>query len=210
MGAGDVSLRARMRVVFKLAGIELSHESESSADAVAAMAVVKARVCLLSTCLDGHAFLAVARIGSRNPRVPILLLDASPSIERMRSALRAGASGYLPTDGEDTRIARAIDVVRSGQLALPRDMVGGLVEELLRPGRLTASTLLSGGPNSLTRRERELLQMLASGMSSEWIAQQLYVSPATVRSHVMRIARKLGLKGRNEVVAYAKQMARLR
>lgn len=186
------------------AGLTLVCRVDTAASAMSAALAHRPDLCLLSTSLEADGLTATARLTGRLPSLPVILLDDAPNAHRLRHALRAGAAGYLPANLDDASLLRAVESVRRGQLAIPRDMVRQLVDDLLRPGRRTVTRMRSTGADALSAREREILGLLGRGLSSERIAAELYLAPATVRSHVHRISKKLGLRGREALVAFAK------
>ena len=119
-------------------------------------------------------------------------------------ALRAGASGFLSKEVEIEALPRALEGLRQGQAAISRTMTLALVE------RLRASPNGSSGmrpvKSPLTAREWEVIDLLKQTKSTDQIADELVLSPETIRSHVKNILRKLKVRSRREAVAVADEM----
>ncbi len=121
--------------------------------------------------------------------------------EYVTAAIAAGASGFLVKDTEPVELLRALRVVAAGESLLAPTVTRRLISEFIaRPAqrRLDTSVL-----SELTDREREVLALVAGGLSNDEIAAHLVISPATARTHVSRILTKLGLRGRVQAVVLA-------
>src|SRR5919106_6081910 len=112
----------------------------------------------------------------------------------------SGASGYLLKDMDPDRLAAALKGVLEGEAALPRHLVGRLVDEFrTREGKRRLPIFKQRG-SSLTSREWEVLQFLREGMSTAQIAKRLFVTPVTVRTHVSSVLKKLQVPDRQAAV----------
>jgi DNA-binding NarL/FixJ family response regulator len=131
----------------------------------------------------------------------ILIVGASETGEEIFSSLRAGASGFLASDTEPTDLMHGIRAVAAGDAALSPAGVRRLIAELAtQPERRLA------GPeqlDELTAREREVMALVAGGLTNDDIAEQLVVTRATAKTHVSRVMGKLGARHRAEVVTLA-------
>jgi DNA-binding NarL/FixJ family response regulator len=116
-------------------------------------------------------------------------------------ALRAGASGFLLKDAPPELLVDAIRVVARGDALLAPSITRRLIERFLRQPVLAAPG--SKPLDQLTAREREVLELIAHGLSNNEIAVRLYLTEATVKTHVAHIYRKLGLRDRAQAVVYA-------
>jgi DNA-binding NarL/FixJ family response regulator len=115
-------------------------------------------------------------------------------------ALEAGASGFL---SKSSPLAELTDAVRSlvrGEILIPSRMMGGLLARLIRRRREQDHALRA--LSRLTRREREVLRLLAQGTDNDGIAQTLVISPQTARTHVQNVLGKLGVHSRLEAAAF--------
>jgi DNA-binding NarL/FixJ family response regulator len=135
------------------------------------------------------------------PRV--LILTTFDLDEYVYDALRAGASGFLLKDIDPPELVRAVRAVHAGEALLAPAITRRLVEHFTRrpaPGSRTPPEL-----EELTARELDVLRELARGLSNAEIAAALFLSPATVKTHVARILMKLGLRDRVQAVVFAYQ-----
>jgi two-component system NarL family response regulator len=136
-----------------------------------------------------------------SPSSKVLLLTASESEEDLLVGVKAGARGYLTKDTPLPELISAIDAVDAGGAALSPMMAGKLLDvanQLLRNEELLASR----NP-TLTRREIEVLELVAQGNTNREIGELLFISENTVKNHIRNILDKLGLHSRNEAVLYA-------
>lgn len=124
---------------------------------------------------------------------PVLILTTYGSDADILSAIEAGASGYLLKDAPTDELAAAIRAAASGAVALGPAIQARLLDRMRRP------TL------SLTARELEVLNLVALGRSNDAIARELFLSRATVKSHLAHVYDKLGVQSRTEAIAVARQ-----
>jgi DNA-binding NarL/FixJ family response regulator len=143
---------------------------------------------------------ATRRIRSEHPGVQIVVLTTYADDESVFAALRAGARGYLTKDVGAEEIARAIAAVRDGDAQLAPSVQRRLLEAVASGESTRRPT---GLPDGLTRREAEVLTLIAAGRSNAEIAQDLFISQTTVKTHINNIFAKTGLRDRAQAVAYA-------
>ena len=159
--------------------------------------------------LDGIA--ATAQLRERLPAAQVLVLTTYADEDAIVRALRAGARGYLTKDASAEQIETAIRAVHAGQTYLDPAVQERLVAALIsRPPPPDPADPAGPGPSGkppdgLTIREAEVLRLLASGLSNAEIAQCLYLSHATVKTHINRIFAKTGVRDRAQAVRYAYQ-----
>jgi DNA-binding NarL/FixJ family response regulator len=152
--------------------------------------------------LDGlaatRALLGPERVEGHRPRV--LMLTTFDLDDYIYEALRAGASGFLLKDSEPEELLHAVRVVAAGEALLSPSVTRRLIENFVaaRPHPSTRSTALNG----LTDREREVLRLIALGMSNAEIAASLFIAEQTTKTHVSRILQKLGLRDRVQAVVF--------
>jgi DNA-binding NarL/FixJ family response regulator len=146
---------------------------------------------------------ATRRIAAADARVRVLILTTFDLDEYAFGALRAGASGFLLKDVRPVELVAAIRTVAAGDAVIAPRVTRRLLEEYAQV--LPVSGLSQRYPqlSALTEREREVLVAVARGLSNTEIAASLFVSEATVKSHVGRILAKLGLRDRVQVVVLA-------
>lgn len=197
--AASDAIRAGVRLALDGHGFVVCAEESSSGAAVEAALRERPDVCLLDLGLPGGGVAAAAEIASRRPDVAVVMLASSPPSAQVFEALSAGARGFLPSDIQADRLHVALRAVVEGEVALPRSLVGEVVEELRRtrgapprPGRRT--------PEQLTGREWEVLECMREGLSTGEIARRLFIADVTVRRHAGRIMHKLGVATRAEAV----------
>jgi DNA-binding NarL/FixJ family response regulator len=148
---------------------------------------------------------ATRRIIAEEPAVRILALTTFDLDEYAFGALRAGASGFLLKDVRPTELTAAIRTVASGDAVVSPRVTRRLLDEYARVTVAPGSTRSDRCPElaELTDRERDVLDAMARGLSNAEIGEQLFVSEATVKSHVGRILSKLGVRDRVQVVVLA-------
>jgi DNA-binding NarL/FixJ family response regulator len=154
--------------------------------------------------MDGiDATAAIA--GPDRPRV--LILTTYHQDEYVYRALQAGASGFLLKSAEPDRLAHAIELVNAGEALLAPEVTARLIATHVThhagPDVPSAPDTSRGPLASLTPREREVLVLVARGLSNDQISAQLFLSPATVKTHINRILSKLGHSSRAQLVVTA-------
>lgn len=137
----------------------------------------------------------------RNPTTRVLVLTTFDLDEYVYEALRAGASGFLLKDVRPEHLAPAVRTVAGGEALLAPSVTRRLIEEFARRP-------VPGGPSSaslqqLTPRERDVLMLVARGMSNHEIAERLFVGESTVKTHVAHVLSKLGARDRIHAVVFA-------
>jgi DNA-binding NarL/FixJ family response regulator len=190
--------RADIRSILEEDGrFSVPWEAGDAAAAVAAAVEGQPQVCLLDVRMPGGGVAAAWEISARLPDTKIVMLTVSSDDKDLFAALRAGASGYLLKDIAPDRLADALEAVLSGESALPGSLVAKLVAEFRDrgPRRRTLVAPETEGVQ-LTSREWQVLELMRQGMTTAQMARRLVVSPATVRSHVAAILRKLRVPDR--------------
>jgi DNA-binding NarL/FixJ family response regulator len=156
-------------------------------------------VCLLDINMPGGGVAAGWEIAARLPTTKVVMLTISRDHDDLLGALRAGAAGYLLKDTDPERLTHALADVLEGRAAIPRTLVARLLGEFRDTSPRRRSVHHAHGPR-LTSREWEVLDLLRRGRSTADIAKELYLSKATVRSHVAAILRKLGVPDRESAI----------
>ena len=147
--------------------------------------------------LDGIE--ATRHIRTEYPEVQVVVLTTYADDESIITALRAGAIGYLTKDAGRDHIRRALEAAAAGQAVLDSAVQARLVEVASPPQPVA----FPGPPDGLTEREAEVLRLIATGLSNTEIATRLFVSEATVKTHINRIFAKTGSRDRAQAIAYA-------
>jgi DNA-binding NarL/FixJ family response regulator len=158
-------------------------------------------LCLLDVRMPaGGGIRAAAEISERLPSTAIVMLTVSLEESDLFDSLRAGADGYLLKDTDPDRLPFALQGVLDGEAALPRTLAARVIEEFRsRDGRRRLLLERRHGAK-LTVREWEVLEGLRLGHSTKEVAEDLRVSPITVRRHVSEIVRKLRVRDRAAAV----------
>jgi NarL family two-component system response regulator LiaR len=139
---------------------------------------------------------AIRRIVSERPHIRVIALTSFLDDDKLFPAVRAGAAGYLLKDVQPAELVKAIRTVHAGEGLLHPAVAARLMEEVATAGGREAS-------DSLTPREREVVDLIARGLSNKRIALELGISEKTVKTHVSSILGKLGLSDRTQVALHA-------
>ena len=209
-----------------LPGITVAGEAADGEAAVDLVAATRPRVVLMDLNmprLGGVA--ATARITAEHPGTRVVVLTTYADVESIIGALRAGALGFLTKDATRAEIGRAIEAAAAGQAVLDPAVQQRLLSAATRsPGPASTGPASTGldstgpaglgtpgrapgqaapGAEDLTPREVEVLRLIAAGQSNREIARTLFVSEATVKTHVNRIFAKTGSRDRVQAIHYA-------
>lgn len=133
---------------------------------------------------------------------PTLVL-ADPKF--LMDSIDAGSRGFLPSSASLEEIQQGIDVILQGGALVPPDLLGTLLRHLVERQRRTADPTL----DTLTDREWQVFHLAAQGLRKDEIAEKLFISPATARTHLQRVYRKLGISSQAELVAVAARAGHL-
>jgi len=198
-------IRAGFKILLDTApDIEVVGEATDGADAVALARTTRADVILMDIRmprLDGIEATRLINDDEDLAGVRILILTTFESDEYVYRALRAGASGFLVKDTEPAELIQAVRIIARGDALLSPGVTRRLIADIAsRPEPVhPPATLL----NQLTAREREVVTLVAAGLSNDEIAARLYLSPLTSKTHVSRAMTKLGLRDRTQLVVLA-------
>jgi DNA-binding NarL/FixJ family response regulator len=197
--------RAGVRMALERAGLIICGEAWTADRAVELAVQERPDVCLLDIHMPGGGIAAAGAIAERVPGTSIVMLTVSQEDDDLFDALRAGASGYLLKTTDPDRLPHALQGVLRGEAALPRSLVSRVLAEFRRRqqhGRRAGEV----GFRDLTSREWEVLELLAEGHTTAQIAAKLFISSATVRTHIASTLRKLSAPDRQAAVALLKQL----
>jgi DNA-binding NarL/FixJ family response regulator len=202
--AGQALVRASYRALLERdERIEVVGEATSDQDAFALAADTAPDVALLDLGLRGLDDLGIAHaiVSHRSfAGVAVMLIAGLEDDERVVSAVRAGAVGVLSKDAEPAELIHAVRLLADGDALLPAWVVRRLLAEL--PPSVQA-TPLPGRLDELTSREREIVGLVAHGLSNGEIGALLVISPATAKTHVSRAMIKLNARDRAQLVVLA-------
>jgi DNA-binding NarL/FixJ family response regulator len=176
-------------------GIEIAGEAEDGQEAVSAAERLRPDVVLMDLVMpkvDGLE--AMRALRERLPRTRVIVLTSFLDEDKLLPALRAGAAGYLLKNAQPSEVARAVRAAHAGEAVLDPVVAAQLVE-----------TLSEGEDplDTLTPREREVLELIGRGFANKRIALELDVSEKTVKTHVGHVMAKLGVTDRTQAALVA-------
>jgi DNA-binding NarL/FixJ family response regulator len=183
--------------------IEVVADAADGAEALALVRELLPDVVLMDIRMPGTDGLTATRQIAADPqlaKVRVVILTTFGLDEYLFDALRFGASGFLVKDTEPADLVTAVRVVANGDSLISPSMTRRLIAEFAaRAKQPRAASEL----NVLTDREREVMALVAAGLTNDEIARRLYMSPATARTHVSRTLSKLGARDRAQLVVLA-------
>ena len=183
-------LREGLRASLEAAGVEVVGEAGDGLAAVTEALRLRPDVVVMDVALPGQDGAAAAlQLRSRAPEVQVVMLTMFADGATLREAIRAGAAGYLVKDCSTAEIVQVLEQVAAGQVLLSAE----LAESLLDADR-------DSGEPVLSKREVEVLQLLAEGASTTDVAARLFISVKTVKNHLSSIYEKLDARDRTQAV----------
>ena len=205
-------LRAGLRVLLDAEDdLEVVGEAEDGVEAIDAVRRLRPDVVVMDIRMPDLDGLAATRQIVADPDltgVHIVVLTTFDHDEYVFEAIRAGATGFLLKDAEPTELLRAVRLAAAGDALMSPQVTRRLIAEFAaRPEHRTIDTTAL---QELTDREREVVALVAGGLSNEEIAAQLYISPATARTHVSRAMIKLNARDRAQLVVFAYESGLIR
>lgn len=172
--------------------VEVVGEADNGRKVIAMLRKVMPDVIVMDVSMpELNGIETTARIHKEYPSVKILALSMHADRRFIEGMLKAGASGYLVKDCAATELVSAIEFVTTGEIYLSPKIAGKIIKNFLE--RSSDSDRNSAGVDSLTSREREILQLIAEGNDSKQIAFELCLSPKTVETHRRNIMEKLNI-----------------
>jgi two-component system NarL family response regulator len=176
-------------------GIQVVGEAASGREAVGLATALAPHVVVMDVAMqDMNGIEATRQIRSACPGVRVVALSSHSDSRYVTAMLDAGASGYVLKANAYDDLRRAVDAARRGKTYLCADVTQSVVSASLRGER---------GASPLTPREREVLQLLAEGLSSPEIGRRLFVATSTVETHRRNVMRKLGKHSVADLTKYA-------
>ncbi len=189
--------------------IEVVGEAADGADALALAASLAPDVVLMDIRMprmDGIAATTAIGADPALAAVHVLILTTFEEDENLFAALRAGAGGFIGKAAEPEQILQAIRAVHAGESLLSPRATRTLIERYLQAPAVAPAPVVE----ALTVRESEVLVLVARGRSNAEIADELFISPLTAKTHVNRIMSKLGARDRAQLVVFAYESGYLR
>jgi DNA-binding NarL/FixJ family response regulator len=184
-------------------GFDIVGEAENGEQAVRMAAELQPDVVLMDVSMpemDGVEATRIIRSGDTATRVIMLTMHADKEV--LADAIRAGASGYLVKDCSTEEVAEAVRLTVAGDTSLSPQLAATMLDEVRRldvPDTLEEDRVV-------TKREEEVLQLIADGCSTPEVAEQLYISQKTVKNHLASIYQKLDARDRTQAVLQAVRM----
>ncbi|MFJ9026874.1 response regulator [Streptomyces sp. NPDC102259] len=192
-----VVVRAGLRALLEgAAGLDVIGEADSGEEAVRLAIELAPDVVLMDLRFAGaergiDGVEAVRRLASEAPGMPVVMLTSYSGRADVVRALEAGARGYVLKAGRPEELFRAVRSAAEGGFGLAPELVGHLVGQVTSPAA------------ELTQREAQVVRLMADGHGNRSIAQSLHLSEATVKTHLIRVYRKLGVDNRTAAVTEA-------
>jgi DNA-binding NarL/FixJ family response regulator len=187
-------------------GFDVVGEARDGDEAIRLAEELRPEVILMDVTMpevDGVE--ATRQIRASFPEIKIVMLTMHADQEVLTSAIRAGASGYLVTDCSTEEIASAVRMAVSGETALSPQLAASMLDEVRRLDQPHRDE-----DRIVTRREEEVLQLIADGCSTPEVAEKLYISQKTVKNHLASIYQKLDTADRTQAVVRAVRMGIIR
>ncbi|HEX4216145.1 MAG TPA: response regulator transcription factor [Candidatus Dormibacteraeota bacterium] len=174
-------------------GFEVVGEAGNGVEAVAQASALDADVVLMDLRMPEMGGVeAIRKLRSAAPSVNVLVLTTYDTDDDVLPAIEAGATGYLLKDAPREDLVRAVRAAARGESILSPSVAGRVLARVREPAR-----------DSLSQREMEVLRLVANGSSTREVAATLFVSEATVKSHLLHIFEKLGVRDRAAAVGEA-------
>lgn len=182
--------------------IEIVGEGRTGKEAVELARSIEPDIILMDVLMPEMSGVdATIAILAENPNIRILILSSFSDEETIFPALEAGAVGYVLKDISPDELADVLRDTHQGKTRLHPDIATKLIERMKRPAN--SEPTVSPKLESLTEREREVLQAIGRGMSNKEIAGELFISPMTVKTHVSNLLGKLDLFDRTQAAIFA-------
>jgi len=196
-------VRSGMRALLQTTDdLEIVGEADSGEQVVRIAATLQPDVIIMDLRMPGIGGIeATRRILQANPSIRILVVTLLEEDDTLFAALRAGARGYILKEASEVEVLRAIRAVGEGEAIFSTSMAQRLVGFFSAPQQAASSLPFA----DLTEREREILALIAQGRSNSEIAQQLVISPKTVRNYISSIFGKLQVADRAQAIIRARE-----
>ena len=200
-------LREGLRRSMEDEGFDVVGEAGDGDEAVSLAGQVQPDVVLMDVTMpDVDGVEATRRIRSQWPRIRVVMLTMHADKDVIASAIRAGASGYLVKDCSTDEIADAVRQAVDENATLSPDLAASMLDEVRR----LDPPAVPEAERVVTKREEEVLQLIADGCSTGEVAEQLYISQKTVKNHLASIYQKLDARDRTQAVLQAVRMGIVR
>ena len=196
-------LRETLRRSLEAAGLEVVAEAADGEEAVRLAAELRPTVVLMDVSMPGMDGVEATRlIRGETPESRVVMLTMHADDEVIARALRAGADGYLVKDCSMEEVVATVTAVAAGETAVSAGLAASMLDEVRRLGEPSAEIV--------TKREEEVLQLIADGCATPEVAERLYISQKTVKNHLASIYQKLDARDRTQAVLRAVRMGIIR
>ena len=195
-------LREGLRRSMTDQGFDIVGEARDGDEAIRLAEELEPEVILMDVTMpevDGVE--ATRQIKINHPQIRIVMLTMHADQEVLAAAIRAGASGYLVKDCSTDEIANAVRMAASGETALSPQLAASMLDEVRKLDQPADEE-----DRIITKREEEVLQLIADGCSTPEVAEQLFISQKTVKNHLASIYQKLDARDRTQAVLQAVRM----
>ena len=199
-------LREGLRRTLEEEGLEVVGEAADGEEALRLAAKLRPDVVLMDVTmpvLDGVE--ATRQLHEPLPEIPVVILTMHADREVLARAIRAGAAGYLVKDCSTDEVVRTVRLAANGETALSPELAASMLAEAQR-----VDTPAEELEPIISRREEEVLQLVADGLSTSEVAAKLYISIKTVKNHLASIYEKLDSRDRTQAVLRAVRMGIIR
>lgn len=194
----DLARHGLIAVLSGAEGITVVGEARNGREAIQTCRELLPDVVLMDVNMpDMDGLEATRRIKAERPRTSVVIVTMHENPGYLRSAVDAGAAGYLLKDVSRSQLVDAVREVASGGSFIEKQTLRGVLSQVQNDTALPEAGL------NLTKREREILGFVAEGLSNREIAERLILSPETVKSHVAAILSKLDLSDRTQAAVFA-------
>ncbi len=194
-----VLVRQSIRAFLETHGdLEIVDEAEDAAGAARAFAEHRPNVALVDLVMPGGGIEATRMIRETSPETQVVLLTSFEDARQIVAAIQAGALSCLLKDVDADALADALRKAARGEAVLHQRVAAKLMDALRRGGDPDAALL-----DSLSQREREVLALMAEGLSNQQIAERLGIGEKTVKTHVSNVLGKLDVSDRTQAAVYA-------
>ena len=201
-------LREGLRRSLTDEGFDVVGEASDGDEAVRLADSVRPDVILMDVTMpDVDGVEATRRIHQQHPEIRVVMLTMHADQSVIAEALRAGASGYLVKDCSTDEIADAVRLAASDDASLSPELATAMLDEVRR---LDPDSVEDDSDRVVTKREVEVLQLIADGCSTPEVAERLYISQKTVKNHLASIYHKLDARDRTQAVLQAVRMGIVR
>ena len=184
--------------------IEVVGSLASGEDAIGITPSLRPDVVLMDIMMGGMTGIEATRwMKEQDRNIKVVIISSEIKKELVTAGIQCGIDGYLPKDVDQHILIEAIRTVKDGGRSFNEAITNLVFEDFYQKKKLTTTTGKVTLPNDLTKREQEVLSLVASGKSNSEIADELFISIKTVDTHKSHILDKLGLKNTAELVRFA-------